>query len=356
MAAAISPRHALGWARANLFSSVGNTVITLVMLFLLARLIPPFIDWAFIHAVWSAPNMRACKAADTGACWAFIGEKWRYILFGRYPFEEQWRAGLVTLILFALVGLSFAPRFWRRELIGVWVVGVAVAAILMFGGIFGLPFVPTELWSGLTLTTILALFSMILGFPLAILLALGRRSDLPVIRILSTAAIEIMRGVPLITVLYMASLMLPLFLPPGTEVDKTLRALVGITLFLAAYQAEDIRAGLMSIPKGQYEAADSLGLSYWRKTRLVALPQAIAVVIPPLVGNLIGNFKNTSLVSIISLYDLLECAKGALVDPNWRGLTSEAYLFISVVYFVICYSMSRYSQWLEARLNKTKRR
>ena len=260
------------------------------------------------------------------------------------------------MILFGLTGLSFMPRMWRRELIYIWVVGTTVAFVLMFGGVLGLRYVPTDLWSGLPLTLILALFSMIAGFPLAVLLALGRRSNLPVIKVICIAAIEFMRGVPLITMLYTASLMLPIFLPPGVTVDKTLRAFIGITLFLAAYQAEDVRGGLQSIPRGQFEAADSLGLGYWQKVFKIFLPQAITVVIPPLVSNLIGNFKNTSLVSIISLYDLLEDAKNSLVDPNWRGLTAEAYIFVSVIYFVVCYSMSRYSQWLERRLNRGKRR
>jgi general L-amino acid transport system permease protein len=344
------------WMRANLFSSIGNSLTTLVILYALYRVVGAALDWLVFDAVWDAPNMRACHAAGSGACWAFIREKWRFILFGRYPFEEQWRAGVVTVILFALTGLSFVPRLWRRELIYVWVVGIAVSGVLMFGGVLGLSHVATDLWSGLPLTLILALFSMILAFPLAVLLALGRRSNLLVVKLLCTGAIEFMRGVPLITMLYTASLMLPIFLPPGVTIDKTLRALIGITLFLAAYQAEDVRGGLQAISKGQFEAADALGLGYWLKMRKVILPQAITVVIPPLVSNLIGNFKNTALVSIISLYDLLEDAKQSLVDPNWRGLTAEAYIFVCVIYFVVCYSMSQYSQWLERRLNRGKRR
>lgn len=347
---------AIAWLRANLFSSIGNGVTTLILLYLLYRVLSGALGWLVFDAVWDAPNMRACHAAGSGACWAFVREKWRFIIFGRYPYEEQWRAALVTIILFGLTGLSFLPRMWRRELTYIWLGGTAVAALLMFGGVLGLPYVATDLWSGLPLTLMLSLFSMIAGFPLAVLLALGRRSNLPVIKLLCTAAIEFMRGVPLITMLYTASLMLPIFLPPGVTVDKTLRAFIGITLFLAAYQAEDVRGGLQSIPRGQFEAADALGLGYWQKMFKIILPQAIAVVIPPLVSNLIGNFKNTSLVSIISLYDLLEDAKQSLVDPNWRGLTAESYIFVSVIYFIVCYSMSRYSQWLERRLNRGKRR
>jgi len=359
MAAAALPAKAppvVAWLRTNLFSSIGNSITTLILLYLLYRVLSAVLGWLVFDAVWDAPNMRACHAAGSGACWAFIREKWRFVIFGRYPYEEQWRAALVTVLLFGLTGLSFIPRMWRRELIYLWIGGTVLAFWLMFGDGTVLRYVPTDLWSGLPLTLILALFSMIAGFPLAVLLALGRRSNLPVIKVLCTAAIEFMRGVPLISMLYTASLMLPIFLPPGVTIDKTLRAFIGITLFLAAYQAEDVRGGLQSIARGQFEAADALGLGYWQKMLKIILPQAIAVVIPPLVSNLIGNFKNTSLVSIISLYDLLEDAKQSLVDPNWRGLTAEAYIFVSVIYFIVCFSMSRYSQWLESRLNRGKRR
>jgi general L-amino acid transport system permease protein len=344
------------WARANLFNTISNGIITVVVGVAVLWLASGLIKWGIIDAVWSAPNMRACQAAGSGACWAFVAEKWRFILFGRFPYDQQWRPALVTILLFGLTGASFVPKLWRKETAYAWAVGLVVSAILMYGGVLGLDYVPSDLWSGLPLTLILSLLSMILGFPLAVLLALGRRSNLPIIKIFCTAAIEIMRGVPLITVLFMASLMLPLFLPPGFTVDKQLRALVAITLFLAAYQAEDVRAGLMALPKGQFEAADALGLSYWRKTKSIVLPQAITIVIPPLVGNLIGNFKNTSLVSIISLLDLMQTTQVALIDPNWRGLTSEAYLFLAAIYFAACFAMSRYSQWLERRLNKGKRR
>jgi general L-amino acid transport system permease protein len=346
----------LVWLRGNLFNSILNSAITVVLLGLLLWLGSGLLHWLVLDAVWDASDMRSCHAAGTGACWAFIREKWRFILFGRYPFEAQWRPAIVCMLLIGLTGASFVPALWRRELFYVWGAGVIIAGVLMFGGLLGLDYVPTDLWSGLPLTLILSLASMVLAFPLAVLLALGRRSNLPVLSLLCTAAIEFMRGVPLISMLYTASLMLPIFLPPGLPVDKALRALIGITLFLAAYQAEDVRGGLQAVAKGQFEAADALGLGYWLKMRKIILPQAIAIVIPPLVSNLIGNFKNTSLVSIISLYDLLQDATQSLIDPKWRGLTAEAYVFVGVIYFIICYSMSQYSQWLERRLNRSKRR
>jgi len=344
------------WVRANLFNSIGNSIITIVFGSFALWVLWNIVKWGVIDAVWVAPNMRACQAAGTGACWAFVGEKWRFILFGRYPYEEQWRSALVTLILFGMTGASFVPKLWRLEMVYAWVAAWIICGVLMWGGVLGLAPVESDLWSGLPLTLILSLISMIFGFVLAIFLALGRRSNLPIVKLVCTVFIEVMRGVPLITVLFMASLMLPLFLPPGFSVSKLLRAVIAITMFLGAYQAEDLRAGLMALPKGQYEAADALGLSYWRKTKSIVLPQAITIVIPPLVGNLIGNFKNTSLVSIISLLDLMSTTQVALVDPNWRGLTSEAYLFLGAIYFAACFAMSRYSQWLEVLLNKGKRR
>ncbi|HLZ67694.1 MAG TPA: amino acid ABC transporter permease [Aliidongia sp.] len=349
-------RRFVPWIRANLFNSIGNSIITVLIGAFVIWALLGIVRWTIIDAVWVAPNMRACQAAGTGACWAFVAEKWRFILFGRFPYEEQWRAALVTILLFAMTGATFVPKLWRRETAYAWVAVLVISGVLMWGGVLGLAPVESDLWSGLPLTLILSLLSMIFGFILAVFLALGRRSHLPVVKLICTVFIEAMRGVPLITILFMASLMLPLFLPPGFTVAKPLRALVAITLFLAAYQAEDVRAGLLALPKGQFEAADALGLSYWRKTKSIVLPQAITIVIPPLVGNLIGNFKNTSLVSIISLLDLMNTTQVALIDPNWRGLTSEAYIFLGTIYFVACFAMSRYSQWLEVRLNKGKRR
>jgi general L-amino acid transport system permease protein len=344
------------WAHAHLFNSIGNSIVTVLFGAMALWVLWGVIKWGLIDAVFVAPNMRACQAAGTGACWAFVAEKWRFILFGRFPYDEQWRAAIVLVLLFLMTGASFVPTLWRRETAYAWVAVLIASGVLMWGGVLGLVPVESDLWSGLPLTLILSLISMIFGFVLAVFLALGRRSNLPVVKLICTVFIEVMRGVPLITVLFMASLMLPLFLPPGFSVSKVLRALIAITMFLAAYQAEDIRAGLMALPKGQFEAADALGLSYWRKTKSIILPQAITIVIPPLVGNLIGNFKNTSLVSIISLLDLMSTTQIALIDPNWRGLTNEAYLFLGTIYFVPCFAMSRYSQWLEVLLNKGKRR
>ncbi len=303
-----------------------------------------FLDWAFLRAVWQ-PNADACRAAS-GACWGFVVEKHRFIAFGTYPYEEHWRPALASVLLVALWALSALWRSWK--LIPVWAVGLALIAVLMGGGVFGLPSVDNERWGGLILTLLLTTFGLALAFPLSILLALGRRSSLPVIRALCVAYIELIRGVPLISVLFMASVMLPLFLPGGATIDKLLRAQIALVLFAAAYLAEVVRGGLQAIPRHQYEAADALGLTYVQSTWKIILPQALRIAVPPLVNTCIGFFKDTSLVLIIGLFDLLSTIKVALNDPAWTGFGVEAYLFAALVYFVFCYAMSRYSRTLEA--------
>ncbi len=342
----------LGWLRANLFSSWSNAVLTLLALWLLWRTLPPFIDWAFLDAIWSAPDSRACRAArGESACWAFIGEKHRFILFGTYPYEQHWRPGLAILVMLALYAVSAIRRFWRPSLALWWLAGLAAIGVLMWGGVLGLRYVENERWGGLMLTLLLATFGLAFAFPLAILLALGRRSALPVVRGFCVGYIELIRGVPLISLLFMASVMLPLFLPAGVTVDKLLRAQIAMILFAAAYLAEVVRGGLQAIPHGQVEAADALGLAYWKKTLLVILPQALRIAIPPLVNTFIAFFKDTSLVVIIGLFDLLTSIKVSLQEPAWTGFGVEAYVFASVVYFAFCYTMSRYSQNLERELS-----
>jgi general L-amino acid transport system permease protein len=350
-------RGALGWARVNLFGGVGSTLVTLGASYLIVRGLWAAGDWALVHAVWHAPDGRACTAASggEGACWAFLGVWGRFILFGRYPYGEEWRPLAVIAVFAALLVVSCDRRLWGRWLAPLWVLALALNLVLMLGGVFGLDYVPTDLWSGLPLTLILAIVGLALAFPLAILLALGRRSNLPAIRALSVAYIELIRGVPLITVLFMASVMLPLFLPEGTSIDKLLRAQAGFILFYAAYLAEVVRGGLQAIAKGQYEAADALGLGYWRKMRLIILPQALQIAIPSLVNIFIAGFKDTTLVTVIGLFDLISTASNAITDPTWRGFYVEAYSFVGAIYFVFCFFMSRYSGALEARLRRGRR-
>ncbi|HKM70497.1 MAG TPA: amino acid ABC transporter permease [Stellaceae bacterium] len=344
----------IAWLRVNLFNSIPNTILTLAALYLVAVIIPPVIRWAFIDAVWHAETGRACRAG--GACWAFIAEKGRFILFGRFPYAEHWRPLFTVVIFIAMILASCDRRLWGRRLAVLWLAGLIAVGVLMWGGVLGMTYVETSLWNGLPLTLILATVGMVFAFPLAILLALGRRSQLPAVRGICVGYIELVRGVPLITVLFMASVMLPLFLPAGMTIDKLLRAQVAVILFAAAYLAEIIRGGLQAIPRGQYEAADSLGLGYWRRTRLIILPQALAMVIPPLVNSFIGGFKNTTLVTIIGLFDLLGAANAALTDANWQGFYIEAYVFTAAIYWTFCFFMSRYSQMLEREFNKGRQR
>jgi general L-amino acid transport system permease protein len=354
---------ALAWAKANLFSSWLSSAVTLVLAYLIVRYTIGFVEWAFVNAIWEVPvvnnqpQTQACREIKgVGACWAVINEKHRFILFGTYPYEEHWRPLLVCLLFVGLYIVSAMRRFWNWTLVPIWLVTLTVIGILMWGGVFGLAYVPQERWGGLPITLILSTFGLAFAFPLAILVALGRRSRLPAIKVLCVLYVELIRGVPLISLLFMASVMFPLFLPEGMNIDKLLRAQVAITLFAGAYLAEVVRAGLQALPRGQYEAADALGLSYWQKTGFIILPQALRLVIPPLVNTFIGFFKDTSLVLIIGIFDLLTAGKTAIVEPAWQGFGIEVYVTVGVIYLVFCFAMSKYSQDLERDLNRHRRR
>lgn len=345
----------LAWCQSRLFSSPLNSLLTVLAVWALLMVLPALAEWLFIAPDFSATTPAQCQASG-GACWAFIAAKHRLILFGIYPYDEQWRPLLATGILIAVIACSGIRRFWRIELLWFWIAALACVAVLMWGGVFGLEYVDNSLWGGLPLTLILATFGIAFAFPLGILLALGRRSHMPVIKALCVVYIELIRGVPLISLLFMSSVMLPLFLPEGMSIDKLLRAQIAIIMFAAAYIAETVRGGLQAIPKGQYEGADSLGLSYWQQTRKVILPQALAVVMAPLASIFISLFKDTSLVVVIGIFDLTQAAKAAVADAQWHGFSVEAYLFIACIYFVFCYAISRYSLRLERQLQQGRER
>lgn len=346
----------LGWARANLFNSWVNAIITIVCLYVIGVVLYDGLQWFVLRAVWTGEASACAKLDGTGACWAVLAEKGRLVIFGSFPYNEQWR----PLVALALYVLLVAYSIWRstlnRTVLSLWLGYFVLAAILMAGGVFGLSPVSDTDWGGLPLTVMLTTISLAGAFPLSLALALGRRSDLPIIRYLAVGYIELIRGVPLITVLFMATVLFPLFLPNGVTIDKLLSAQVGMLLFTAAYLAEVVRGGLQALPRGQYEAADALGLSYWQKMRLVILPQALRLVIPPLVSTFISAFKNTTLVTIVSLFDLVGSAKAAINDPLWRSYAVEIYVAIGVIYFVVCFVMSRYSQVVETRLARGARR
>lgn len=345
------------WLRSNLFASIPNAVLSVLILGVLGWALFGALRWGVFNAV-TAADADLCQAArGLGACWGVVNEKARLIVMGRYPQAEHWRAEVAMVLLLGLVVASCSRYFWKAWLPVLWVVVLAAFFTLMSGGVLGLSKVTTDQWGGLPLTIMLTVISMTLAFPIAVAVALGRRSNLPAIKSLCVVYVELVRGVPLISVLFMASFMFPLFMPMGKSPDVLIRVIVGITLFAAAYMAEIIRGGLQSLSKGQTEAAASLGLGYWQTQIKIVLPQALGTVVPSIMNNFISLFKDTSLVTIVSLYELtgaLGLAIGS--DPNWRPFKIEGYLFIAAIYFICCFSMSRYSLWIEKRLAVGKAR
>ncbi|MBT5940402.1 MAG: amino acid ABC transporter permease [Rhodospirillaceae bacterium] len=346
----------VGWLRANLFSSPANTVLSLVGLYIVYVLFVPVLDWAFFSADWIGTNKDACSSE--GACWVFVGQRMDFFIYGFYPKAEYWRINVIFVLLAAMIVPQMIEKAPYKEYLGwFFLIGFPIiSGILLLGGIFGLDAVPTDKWGGLMLTLVISFVGIIAALPIGILLALGRRSEMPVIRIICTAFIELWRGVPLISVLFMASVMLPLFLPEGTNFNKLLRALIGIVMFQSAYMAEVIRGGLQAIPKGQYEAAAALGLGYWKSMGLVILPQALKLVIPGIVNTFIALFKDTTLVLIIGLFDVLQTVSSAIVDPAWPEVSTEGFVFAAFVFWVFCFSMSRYSINLERKLHTGHKR
>jgi general L-amino acid transport system permease protein len=350
-------RRTMRWLRDNLFSSPGNALTTVLALGMLAWIGGHFFSWAVLDAVWGRVPVAACNAADgKGACWAVVANKWRQMLFGIYPQAEQWRPALAVLLFCGVLVMSAMRAFWTMGRIALlWGAGTLLCGWLMTGGL-GLTPVPTAQWGGLPITLMLAVFGTLFAFPLGVLLALGRRSALPIVRSVCIAYIELIRGVPLITVLFMASIMFALFLPEGVTFDKLLRAQIAIILFNAAYIAEVVRGGLQALSRGQYEAASALSLGYWQTQRLVILPQALRITIPAQVNSFIDNFKDTSLVIIVSIFDFLYAVKQSVVsDLDWRHYFVEGYLFAMTIYWIFCFAMSRYSQWLEVHLRREHR-
>ncbi len=423
MAAPISTTGVIGWMRQNLFSSIGNTVLTVIGILIAYSLIAPFIQFALIDAVWTGENREACLPKDgghSGACWAYVKAYFPQFIYGRYPSDEVWRVNIVYLLfalllvplaipgapfkrtnailflgvfpfvaLVLLTGGNFDIGFWGwGVVIALAAIGVAISAVQMvlggrsfekaspmlylFGGLaavlavvflfvsfdFGLTEVETAVWGGLLVTLVIAVTGIVASLPLGIALALGRRSQMPVIKLVSVVFIEFWRGVPLITVLFMSSVMLPLFLPEGVTFDKLLRVLIGVTLFSAAYMAEVVRGGLQAIPKGQYEGAMALGLRFWPMMYLIILPQALKLVIPGIVNTFIGLFKDTTLVLIVGMFDLLGQIQSSFTDPTWSTPSQghTGYLFAAMVFFVFCFGMSRYSIFMEKKLHTGHKR
>jgi general L-amino acid transport system permease protein len=357
------------WVRKNLIASTADTIMTVIGIALVVMILPQIINWAFINAVWTGPNRTVCATVTqggiqpdgwSGACWAFVNATFGQFMFGTYPIEERWRPILVGILLVLLMVPMLMPSVPRKGLNALLlIVGLPVVAFfLLVGGVFGLEHVETARWGGLLVTLSLSFVAIVVSLPLGIVLALGRRSKMPIVKMLCVIFIEAVRGIPLITVLFMASVMLPLFLPPGVTFDKYLRALIGVSLFAAAYMAEVVRGGLQAIPKGQYEGADSLGLGYWQKMYFIVMPQALKLVIPGIVNTFIGMFKDTSLVTIISMFDLLGIVKQNFSDANWATAQTakSGLIFAAFIFWLFCFGMSRYSMYTERRLDTGHKR
>ncbi len=356
------------WARTNLFATPLDTILTLIAAAILLWYVPPIVRWLFIDAQWTGTDRTFCTTAEqgglrpdgwSGACWAFVGAKYKQFLFGRYPLSEYWRLWVTGILFLLLFVPLLMPKIPNKGLNAVLFFGVfPIVAFFLLAGGFGLPHVETQLWGGLLVTLVISFVGIAVSLPLGIILALGRRSKMPVVKMFSVIFIETIRGVPLVTVLFMASVMLPLFLPPGVTFDKLLRALIGVALFASAYMAEIVRGGLQAIPKGQYEGADSLGLGYWQKMSLIVLPQALKVVIPNIVSSFISLLKDTSLVYIIGMFDLLGIVRQNFSDANWVSAQTPrtGLIFAAFVFWIICFSMSRYSQFVERRLDTGHRK
>ncbi|HIJ56677.1 MAG TPA: amino acid ABC transporter permease [Deltaproteobacteria bacterium] len=339
----------IGWIRFNLFNGAFNSILTIITLLLLWKTVPPVFKWAFIDSVWFADSS-ACRGSD-GACWSIISANFRFIIFGFFPYESQWRPLLAMTLLFGLLFYSKDRNHWKKSLGYAWIIGLIAMGMFMRGGIFGLAPVESAKWGGLPLTLLLSVFGLTAAYPLGVILALGRQSKLPALKLLCVLYIELIRGVPLISLLFMSSVIFPLLLPEGVTINNILRAQTAIILFTAAYIAEVVRGGLQGMSLGQYEAAESIGLNYYLTMRLIILPQALKIVIPPTVSILISAFKDTSLVVIISLWDLLKTSKSILSNPEWMGFSRELYIFIAILYFLGCFSMSNYSRKLEKELS-----
>jgi general L-amino acid transport system permease protein len=354
----------VAWARANLFNSWLNTLLTLAALWMIWLVCWPLVKFLLIDAVWYGASRVDCLAdrigREVGACWPFVEAKLGQFLYGFYPQDDRWRVNLTAALGLLLLVPLLIPSLPYKTVNAILFLGVypVISVVLLVGGLIGLPYVETRQWGGLLVTMVIAVTGIVASLPLGILLALGRRSQLPAVRAVSIVFIEVWRGVPLITVLFFATYMLPLFLPPRWAVDPLLRVMIGVALFAAAYMAEIVRGGLQAIPRSQYEAAEALGLGYWRMMGLVILPQALKYVIPGIVNNFISLFKDTTLVLIVAIFDLLGQLRAAFSDPNWATPTTvfTGFAFAGIVYFCFCFGMSRYALWMERRLNPADRR
>ncbi len=352
---------ALGWARKNLFSGPISSVFTLLTIAFAVWTLPGLVRYFILDAVWRADDGAACRAPGAGACWAYIGQKFPFFMYGSYPREWVWRVDVTFVVGAALIVWLLAPRLRGKQVAAfLFFVAFPVLGFVLLSGweAVGLPKVGTDLWGGVLVSLVVSAVGIVVSLPGGVLLAMGRRSRLPMVRMASVVFIEVVRGVPLITVLFMANFMLPLFVPDNWSPDRLARPLIGVSLFASAYMAEVVRGGLQAMPKGQFEGAMALGLGYGRMMRLVVLPQALTKVIPGIVNTFIGLFKDTTLVAIVGIYDFLRTVDTARLDPLWAGpsISTTGYVFAAMFYFIFCFGMSRYSQYMERELSKDRQR
>lgn len=345
------PAQRPGWRRRIFGEGPVGVLLTLLGVPALALVAYKLLMWGVVDAVWTTSDPTACRAA-AGACWAVVGEKYRFILFASYPYEEQWRSLVACLILLALLGASMLPVFWRPQLLWAWIAGALAGAVLLGGGVAGLTPVSTLKWGGLPITLLLFTGTILFGMPLAIAMALGRRSRIAAVRIVSVVYIEAIRGVPLVNVLFMASLLLPLLLPPEWKINELIRAQIALIVFFGAYAAEVVRAGLASLPRSQREAALSLGVPAWTIMTRIELPQALRQAMPALTNDFIRTFKNTSLLAVIGVMDIVASANVAAQDPLWSRFYVEIYLSVAALYFLVCFGLSKLGERLERRMAK----
>lgn len=339
------------WIKENLFGSVTNALLTILAVYCIWTAVVFLTDWMFIDAAFTGESRKDCRADAGGACWAFIGNRFQLFVYGFYPEAERWRVDLsFVLLILALVPALYDKMPYRSKAIIYTCLYPFIAAWLLVGG-FGLELVSTDQFGGLMLNVVIGITGIAFSLPIGVVLALGRQSHLPIVRILCVAFIEFIRGVPLITLLFVAAVMLSYFVPPGTDFDLLVRMLIMVTLFASGYMAEVIRGGLQAIPNGQYEAADAMGLKYWQSMRLIVLPQALKISIPGIVNTFIALYKDTTLVIVIGRLDILGIGNSSLADTKWQGLSTEVYVFVALFFFISCFSMSRYSLWLEKKLH-----
>ncbi len=348
------------WLKENMFNGVFNTLLTICMAALLLYSVPPALNWLVFSANWTG-GADACRANPDGACWPFITARWEQFLYGFYEKSERWRVDILLVVLAVGIVLLAFEKTPGRKYVALFMLFIfpVMSFFLLYGNeALGLPIVETPQWGGFMLTLVIALSGIVASLPLGVLLALGRRSKMPIISLLSTIFIEFWRGIPLVAVLFMATIMFPLFLPPDMSFDQLLRAVIGVALFASAYMAEVVRGGLQAIPKGQYEGAMALGLPYPKMMRLIVLPQALKIVIPGIVNTFIGLFKDTTLVLIIALFDLLGIVQASIADPNWsiRSVPYSGYAFVALVFWICCYSMALYSRHMEEKLHTGHKR